>query len=387
MDLNTAIEEAAKSRADARQGLTLVELLVVITILMILLGVVLPLAAPAPAARKIREAARQTNTAFSSAKSRAEGTGRSAGVIITPDTNDPNRAFSLRFAKSTAYFSGSFEGAGVQIPPGSFDAATGTYALNFVDTATTPIVADTTSIAQISFVMGQTNVAFLIRLNHRGRWHIANLTRNGSGVVTGFRILPAAGSEATISNGLVNGMPYQVQFPPKASAASVITLPIGAHIDLGSSIIDLDDSQLGGVATASPAAVMFDQSGGLTYAFQGSAVRRVNGNLSFLIVDSEVVDDGAISVLDPLAGSMWVTIDYRTGQVRTAENLGSDVNADGIFDRVLLVDTNSDGTLEVRGDWDNDGTPDDINSDGIIDQRDAQFIAENAISSSKAGGL
>ena len=55
----------------ARGGVTLLELLIVITVLMMLVGVALPTMRPALEGRQIREAARSVNIYFSSARSDA----------------------------------------------------------------------------------------------------------------------------------------------------------------------------------------------------------------------------------------------------------------------------------------------------------------------------
>ena len=309
----------ALSQISKRAGLTLVELLVVVTILMILLGVVLPLAAPSLNSRKVREAARQVNTAFASAKSRAEGTGRPAGVILNPDPNEAAKVYSLAFAKSPAFFSGSIEeGAGARVDPTSFDSATKRYTLTFVDTTTNS--ADTTSAAQLTSVMG-TNVAFLIRFNHRGRWHVGNVTGGG------FNVEPAQGSNAMFIDGVINGVPYQILLPPKRSAAGAFTLPAGTHIDLSHSITQLQTTEFGTAPSgSSPSAVMFDPQNGVGYLFRGASVRRVSGPLALLVVDSEIYDNDPAAtktrVLDAESGSMWVVVNNETGQVKTAENLG-----------------------------------------------------------------
>lgn len=88
--LPSAIEPAsAKSSAttDSRRGLTLIELLVTIVILVTLLAAVLPAISPNNEGRKIREAARQLTSLFSQAQAQAARDGRSVGVGFS-DWND-----------------------------------------------------------------------------------------------------------------------------------------------------------------------------------------------------------------------------------------------------------------------------------------------------------
>jgi prepilin-type N-terminal cleavage/methylation domain-containing protein len=67
---------------DQRRGVTLIELLIVITLLCILTAATVPVMAPAIESRKLREAARGVSVFFSSARSRAIQTGRPVGVEI-----------------------------------------------------------------------------------------------------------------------------------------------------------------------------------------------------------------------------------------------------------------------------------------------------------------
>ncbi|WP_231956545.1 pilus assembly FimT family protein [Posidoniimonas polymericola] len=72
--------------------MTLVELLVVITILGILLGAAIPVLSPADDSRRLREAARAVNTFIAGAKSRAKETGRPFGVAFKKLSQDTGRS-------------------------------------------------------------------------------------------------------------------------------------------------------------------------------------------------------------------------------------------------------------------------------------------------------
>ncbi len=359
----------------SRRGLTLVELLVVVTILMILLGVVLPLASPSLNSRKMREAARQVNTAFASAKARAQASGRPAGVILYPSSKDPNKCFSLAFAKSPAQFSGATDEATVQLSiPEPQNPSLFALAMQ-----TKPGVADSVSAQQLGHLMGG-NVAFLIRFNHQGRWHVGQRNPN-----TGALSVTAdVGSEASL--GQLGNVPYQISLPPKRSAAAGIDLPVGVHIAMPSALLHLENVDYGDASdTNLPSAIMIDKENGLGHVYRGTSVRRVTGPAIFLIVDSEIWDRNANEILTPEAGSLWVTVDNKTGQAKTAKNLGSDLNQDGNWDRILPM-TPPGPNHYLLADLDADGSPDDVNSDGTLDDRDALAIARNAISESKAGG-
>jgi len=82
---NTVRRDAARSAG----GITLVELLVVVAILMLLMAVVTPRMQPALEERRLREAARMLNVYCGSARNRAMETGRPCGIRIHRDGNRP----------------------------------------------------------------------------------------------------------------------------------------------------------------------------------------------------------------------------------------------------------------------------------------------------------
>ena len=79
----------------APRGVTLVELLVVITIMMLLAAFVLPKFQLNSKTRKIREAARMINVYFGVARNRAVETGRPCGVMFQRLANQPSGAATL----------------------------------------------------------------------------------------------------------------------------------------------------------------------------------------------------------------------------------------------------------------------------------------------------
>lgn len=413
------------------QGLTLVELLVVVTILMILLGVVLPLASPNVKSRKIREAARQVNAAFAGAKARAEGNGRSAGVMIYPDANASQRAYAVGYAKSPNTFRGAVDGTIATVVPQTVPDNSD-LAVSFVLPDGTMDIASNMQLRRLLGIdaavandssINNLNGTFLIRFNRRGRWRQCNWTWPVPGAPGGLLAFAIPFVEAIpeieypqhshgtgvgsdqytpphppVSNVFANNgagacvmtnVPYEIRIPPRRSAASLITLPTGVHIDLARSVPFLTTGSA--FLPPPPITVMFDKSGHPDRLYRNGGAAPILDQFGLLVVDSDVTGN----VLHPDSGSMWVVVDHKTGQVKTVDNLGSDVNSDGIFDQIVVYDIEGDNVNgvdpqgpgdDVGADVDGNGVADDVNGDSFANSLDTLPIANEAISASKAGG-
>jgi len=115
--LNRSVVRQSRSQAlDSRlstldpRGLTLIELMVVIVILMTLVGGVIPILSPNNDARKIREASRGLQTYILQAQARAARTGRSAGIAFietSPGSGVALEVFQIETPPPFAGFSSS----------------------------------------------------------------------------------------------------------------------------------------------------------------------------------------------------------------------------------------------------------------------------------------
>ena len=105
-------------------GVTLVEMLIVITIIVILTAASLKVLTPAED-RRVREAARAVNVYISSARNRAIEIGRSCGVIFRRAnfTNFPTASTVLDQCEVPPTYAGDTTGAVVRVmvSPSSFD--------------------------------------------------------------------------------------------------------------------------------------------------------------------------------------------------------------------------------------------------------------------------
>jgi type II secretory pathway pseudopilin PulG len=321
-----------------RKAMTLVELLVVVVILVLLVGVVLPLIQPALRGREVREAARQLNALFAAAQARAMESGRPVGVLIERDNDTPGprhdnqRAFRLVIAKAPLVYAGE--------------------ALSAVSTVSTSIppspwkrdlyYADWQKIARDD----------LIRFGYRQPLYRITDAKPGSGNGPYNELVPTDNPAiATITfaprfNGPISAppqrpLPYQIYRMPRTlrptdlgthrtlrGAAAPLELPLGTYIDLTWS-----GTQLRGrfVDDDRPIVVTFSPTGAVDFVLAHIDTdgdpstwelepHKALDNLYFLIGRSKRGLSNQNLVAD--AGSLWLTIDHRTGRVTTSENLG-----------------------------------------------------------------
>lgn len=303
------------------RGLTLVELMVVVVILVLLVGVVLPLAQPALKGREIREAARQVNAMLASARARAAATGRPVGIALIPQAGLTDRCYQLAFAKSPPPFSGD-TGITARVDESQSNV------LLFSDDGAGPQSGDTAQL--LKKLVGD---FFQIRFNYRGRLY--NVTRASN--TDPFRVLPDG---AFFPPDATAGSKFQIYRAPVRSAATSIELPIGAYIDLDAS--GFEGSTASGMFwnnAASPIFVMFNPEGSVTEVYSNTSVPlTVNTNLFLLIANgkqSGPVNAGGTEVpmstlsqaadfpnLHSVAGSLWQIVNHRTGTARTTDNFG-----------------------------------------------------------------
>ncbi|HEX3654387.1 MAG TPA: hypothetical protein VHV55_01200, partial [Pirellulales bacterium] len=83
----------------ARRATTLLELLVVVTIMLLITGIAIRTVMPAIEGRQIREGARQLNVFINSARNRAMVTGRPMGVWIDRLAGLPEAAMAISYAQ------------------------------------------------------------------------------------------------------------------------------------------------------------------------------------------------------------------------------------------------------------------------------------------------
>ncbi|MBX3415517.1 MAG: prepilin-type N-terminal cleavage/methylation domain-containing protein [Pirellulales bacterium] len=192
------------SPAKGRRGMTLVELLVVIFIVLTVTALAIPVIAPAMRGRQVREASRLVTAYLAGARSEALRTGRATGVIFERFPNAPEMCINL---------------SRCQVPP--------TYAGDTTASRATA-TGNNHEFTVIDAWNNRVQPGDLIKFNYQG--HL-------------YRIVNATGSPKTCEpvNGTVpafnlpagTSVPYQVFRQPKRTSTPPVQLPAGIVIDLG----------------------------------------------------------------------------------------------------------------------------------------------------------
>ncbi|MEN6556606.1 MAG: prepilin-type N-terminal cleavage/methylation domain-containing protein, partial [Thermoguttaceae bacterium] len=133
-------------------GFTLIEMLIVVSIMMLLVGMTAAVMRPATESRRTREAARMVNVYLSSARNRAIETGRPCGVLLRCATSG-TCAMTLDQCEVPPSYSGLTENSTL-----------------VVTAATTSSMATITGTSS-DFDISQISVGDTIQLNGQGPWY------------------------------------------------------------------------------------------------------------------------------------------------------------------------------------------------------------------------
>ena len=294
----------------SRQGMTLIELLMVVTIMTILMAVAIPMVRPAFQNRQLREAARQLNAFVAGAKYRAAELGRPVGVWIEASEIPGSLQYSTRvyMAEVAADFTGVTLGTRMTIefpaaaapaaprpnPPWTDDfddEPLGLLHFWFWDATTGTSVEDLSQNATLLGALVSPMEKFFVRFDHKGPLYPCvnyslsgvplflislpygvppGLEHPGSGPFPGY---PPVGQEFEIIRG------------PSKSVVGPLTLPGDAVIDLTVSGVGvgLDGDSFKVATPAAPVIIMFTPDGQVGQVYVNHIAYSPTGAIFLLI--------------------------------------------------------------------------------------------------------
>ncbi len=352
------------------QGMTLVEILVVISIITFLAAIMVPSVKYQYRNRSVVESERQLQAFIGAAQSRAQQLGRPVGVWIERFSKEApapivganaalnpvlpvgaNYAVSIYQAEVPRPYSGDLRDSRVRITTNGSD-----WIINFPPAS---------SLRNPNNPLIRPGERFKIQLDHRGAFHeairLATPSVPGAAeyvllldtVVTGGQIPKAALPDGS-------GVPYTVHRRPVRSFVAPLRLPQGAVIDLSVSGMGPGGYEFNSTLAAAqrPVVVMFQPDGSVGDVYFDGVVDRPLGWIHFLVGRQEQVfpttpllDTETETANLMNTANRWVSINHRTGSitsetldninnwVRTAPNPGNLTLADKISFSRLLVRT------------------------------------------------
>lgn len=331
-------------RATSRKGLTLTELLVVVSIIVIVAGALVPLVQPVLKGRNTREAARQLSVMITGAQARAVASGRPVGIWLERAASEPTDApdrwyavYKVSYAEEPVPYSGDFYDSRIAVNQNAAD----------------PTVWEAFFLPDISCCQSAITLVRpgdSIRLNQRGpRYPVIGMDQ----FKISFRVpptTPAPFSPARYIN-QPTGTPFEIFRQPRKSVAAPIELPNNTAIDLSvSGYSTLGNPTQTSFRLASPdydIAIMFSPDGGVDNIYYISDdpnvvtfAERPASNVSILVGRSDKIGQDLNKVINVTADyqqnvdgplglasleektNIWLTIAGHSGRTHSGPNAG-----------------------------------------------------------------
>ena len=303
--------------APIRFGFTLVELLVVVTIILILLTLTATGVKPLLEGREVREGARQVAAYIGSAQALAMARNRPVTVWVErlDNATKPGMALQLYMAEAPAPYTGDLIGAVAVVSglvPYAYDVGTtGTAAFhpNYSSALAQIVRRDSAD------VDGDTNVdevigTYLIRFNYRGPYYRIT-RRNGHSIQFQHPTAPSPRSSAA-------GVPYQIYHYDHRSAMPPLEVPNGVAIDISYSGIGATGQFP--VTGNFPILFSFSSGGNVQFVSHDGGVIQPLGAIHLLVGRPEKIGAAAFADSNLADGhNLWVSIGHQTGRITTSE--------------------------------------------------------------------
>ncbi len=298
-----------------RRGLTLVELLVVVAILVTLMAVTVPMMRPALEGRERREAARQIDAFLGAAQARAMARGRPVGVMFHRQPSLPQASFQMSIAEVPAPYAG--------------DTARSRAVITKVDGTGQGAWIGYVNLTESWNAQMLVSRGDLIQFGYRGSLYeiASDLVANATGTTLSFR--PRPSDTTAVPPAVPNPntlLTFQITRKPARTPAAPLELPAPAVVDLALS--GIGPNGIGEPVFVNPGVnekeenravtIMFSPSGRVDRVLLRGAAEVPLGAIHLLVGRTDQL--GLANLTD--AKSLWVSIGHRTGRITTAPNQG-----------------------------------------------------------------
>lgn len=322
-----------RSNDKATRGVTLLELLIVMTIMVMITAASVPIMLPALKNRQLRESSRLVSSYLSGARALAIENGRPVGVMFERQ-NDLAFAPTLSYVEVPSPYAGDSIGSKMVVAPSGQVTFIGVVA-NVSTLPNAPNVPDDSWVGQI-------HGGDLVRLAYHSGVFALNVPGVNVGQAVPSNKAPTTGSPWTlvpfataspvvIPPAYANGVAYQIIRQPVRSSAPPLVLPAGTGVDLAASGFGTT-GQFPSPLNFNPM-ILFAPNGGVDRATLTSPqLARPMATLFLLVGRRELMNDvyrisGTLTdgnVHEPTNNrhldNFWVSVGYQSGLVVTAEN-------------------------------------------------------------------
>ena len=326
-------------RQQSTRAMTMIELLVVITIIMLLTAVMIPTVRYQYRNRALREAERQLIAFVGSAQARAQQLGRPVGIWID------------RFSESET-LAGTNYAVAVYIAeiPRPYTGETRNELVRIVSENNILYLRFNNSALNLGNRLIKPTEYFQIQFANHGPFYTAKRTAANEYILVrdlNFGRIPIPTTEFSVGahqQKLPIGVPYKIQRRPKKSFLPPLRLPAGAVIDLSVSGMGAAGGQFWRTArTTDPVIIMFQSDGSVERVLHNHKDERPLGWVHLLVgrqnqvfPDKELLDkdDNPIgfnrftdeatetgNVMD--MKNRWISINHRTGSITSEQVVGN----------------------------------------------------------------
>ncbi len=346
---------------ETRHGMTIVELLVVMGILVVLLGIAATAVKTGTRGKKQREAARQVNSYIASAQARAMQLGRPVGVEIVRNATDTSGDGAIIFADDTGISNSSLLMYTIETPPpyagDTTSARASITSINSTSKEFEVVCYDASLLATNDVI----KVGDTIRLGYRGERYPITAKSSNTLTCTWETAKEKLSrpfmwrSDFSTMQAPITQVPYQLYAQPQRSSATPLQLPTDMCIDLTCSgwgntgnqfanwnsgvhdSVRFTFSPRGNIDKVSTVDGSWGRPGGNIHVLVGKYDHAVD---TIAVMQTENIDETnsmafpGLSYLEYInpsvdpdletnladATSMWVSINHLTGQITTTRN-------------------------------------------------------------------